>query len=88
MASRVGEKGQVVIEKPIRAALGVQPGAVAVQTLRGDHVEIRFFPAEHNRSLKGALARFVERPLPPEEWEEARRKAWDDAVSEDWGREE
>jgi AbrB family looped-hinge helix DNA binding protein len=88
MAHAVGEKGQIVIEKPIRDALGVRPGSLAVQTLRGDHVEIRFFPPEHTRSLKGALARFVKRSLPPEEWEEARQRAWKDAVSEEWDREE
>ena len=80
MASTVGEKGQVVIEKPIRDALGVRPGFVAVQSLRDDRVEIRFYPPEHNRSLKGALAEFVECSIPPEEWEQARQDAWSEAV--------
>jgi hypothetical protein len=42
MANLVGEKGQIVIEKPLREALGVQPGFFTVQTLVDDHVEIRF----------------------------------------------
>src|SRR5262245_25771101 len=76
MPSVVGEKGQIVIEKPIRDALGVRPGAVSVQTLVGDHVEVRFFPPEHDRSLRGVLAHAVKRSVPPAEWEEARREAW------------
>jgi bifunctional DNA-binding transcriptional regulator/antitoxin component of YhaV-PrlF toxin-antitoxin module len=61
MASKVGRKGQVVIDHKIRAALGVRPGAIAVQRLVGDHVEIRFLPAPHACSLKGALAPFIRR---------------------------
>lgn len=87
MANLVGEKGQVVIEKPLREALGIQPGFATVQTLVDDHIEIRFFPPEHNRSLRGILAKYVKRSLPQEEWEEAREKAWADAVAEDWNRE-
>lgn len=86
MANLVGEKGQIVIEKPIRDALGVQPGSVAVQTLVGDHVEIRFQPPEHKRSLRGILARFVTRSLPVEEWEQARERAWAKAVAEEPGK--
>ena len=55
MASTVGEKGHIVIEKPIRDALGIQPGFVAVQHVRDGHVEISFYPPEHNRSLRGVL---------------------------------
>jgi len=87
MANLVGEKGQVVIEKPLREALGIQPGFATAQTLVDDHIEIRFFPPEHNRSLRGILAKYVKRSLPPEEWQEAREKAWADAVAEDWNRE-
>lgn len=86
MAYTVGEKGQVVIEKGIREALGVEPGSVAVQTLVEDHVEIRFFPPEHRRSLKGILAKYVVRSLTPEDWPSVRERAWDDAVAEDWPR--
>jgi bifunctional DNA-binding transcriptional regulator/antitoxin component of YhaV-PrlF toxin-antitoxin module len=87
MAHLVGEKGQVVIEKPLREALGVQPGYVTVQTLVGDHVEIRFFPPEHNRSLRGALSKYVTRSLSSDELHEIREKAWAEAATEDWNRE-
>jgi bifunctional DNA-binding transcriptional regulator/antitoxin component of YhaV-PrlF toxin-antitoxin module len=89
MATKVGEKGQVVIEQPIREALGVEPGFVAVQTLVGDHIEIRFFPPEHQRSLKGILAGYVQRSVTSEEWPKVREDSWAQAALEDWtGKEE
>lgn len=88
MANLVGEKGQVVIEKPLREALGVQPGYVSVQTLVEDHIEIRFYPPEHNRSLLGILKRYADRPLSTEELREARERAWAEAVTKDWEGEE
>jgi bifunctional DNA-binding transcriptional regulator/antitoxin component of YhaV-PrlF toxin-antitoxin module len=86
MANQVGEKGQVVIEKPLREALGVKPGFVTAQTLVDDHLEIRFYPPEHSRSLRGILKKYVTRPISTEELREAREKAWTEAVTEDWGR--
>jgi bifunctional DNA-binding transcriptional regulator/antitoxin component of YhaV-PrlF toxin-antitoxin module len=87
MGNLVGEKGQVVIQKPLRDALGVQPGFVTVQTLVNDHVEIRFYPPEHTRSLRGALKKYATRILSTGELREAREKAWDEAVTVDWNRE-
>lgn len=81
MANAVGEKGQVVIEKPIREALGIEPGFLTIQKLRGDHLEIRFYPPEHSRSLRGALAHHVKRPLAPKDWDKARLQAWNEATS-------
>lgn len=62
MASRVGSKGQVVIAKEIRDALGIVEGSMAVQRRVGDTVELRFFPPEHERSLRGVLAEYVTTP--------------------------
>ncbi len=83
MAHVVGEKGQVVIEKPIRESLGIQPGFVAVQSVVGDHLEMRFYPPEHRRSLRGCLESFAKRSVSEEEWAQAREEAWAAAVSED-----
>ena len=85
MANVVGDKGQLVIEKPIREALGIGPGFVSVQTLVEDHVEIRFFPPEHRRSLRGVLAGAIRRHVPPEDWEKARQDATV-VAAEEWER--
>lgn len=82
MSSVLGSKGQVVIEKSLRDALGLEPGFVSSQRLVGDHVEIYFHPPEHDRSLRGVLAPSVRRSLDPERWQEVRAKAWADAASE------
>jgi len=84
LASRVGKRGEIVIEKPLREALGVQPGFVTAQTLVDDHIEIRFYPPEHNRSLRGVLERYVTRDLSTEEFREAKERAWAEAVTKDW----
>jgi bifunctional DNA-binding transcriptional regulator/antitoxin component of YhaV-PrlF toxin-antitoxin module len=61
MANKVGTKGQVVIERPIRDALGIRPGMVAIQMLVDDHVELRFVEGRHDRSLAGAARPFARR---------------------------
>ena len=55
MASTVGERGQVTIEKAIREELGVYAGDLAVQRVEDGKVVIEFVPAPHRRSLAGAL---------------------------------
>ncbi len=84
MASTVGSKGQIVIEKAIRDALGLQPGYIAVQKLVEDHVEVYFYPPEHQESLRGVLADKAEKMIPPEKWSEAREEAWSKAVASEW----
>lgn len=74
MGTKVGSKGQVVIEKEIRDRLGIEPGYLAVQQVVGDRVEIRFFPPDHERSLRGVLEGEVR--VEPEDWREARERAW------------
>lgn len=78
MATTVGTKGQVVIEKRIRDKLGIQPGWMALQMLVDDHVEIRFLPPEHNESLRGILAPYTDVSFPTEEaLREAIERAWE-----------
>jgi AbrB family looped-hinge helix DNA binding protein len=76
MPTTVGPKGQVVIEKAIRDRLGVKPGAVAIQTLVGDRVEIRFLPPEHGESFFGALAAYAGSAVADRGWGTVKRRAW------------
>ena len=85
MSNVLGAKGQIVIEKAIRESLGLEAGYVAVQRLVEDHVEIHFYPAEHNRSLFGALAPYVTKSLPQEQWPEIREQAWAAAIRDEVG---
>lgn len=83
MSHIVGPKGQLVIEKGIRDRLGVQPGWRALQLLVDDHVEIRFVPPEHTRSLAGCLSAYTTRSLAtPEALTEARAAAWAKAAKQ------
>ena len=74
MANKVGPKGQVVISKPTRDRLGILPGWEALETVVGDHVELRFVPPPHDRSLQGSLAGSVRRV--PSSSSRAREAAW------------
>ena len=56
MGNRVGPKGQVVISKPTRDLLDIRPGFEALEQVVDDHVELRFIPPPHERSLRGSLA--------------------------------
>ena len=78
MSTKVGTKGQVVIEKSIRDRLGIEPGYVAVQHAVEDRVEIHFFPPDHERSLRGTLAGETKAKVSPDgaAWEEALDEAW------------
>lgn len=84
MAHKVGTKGQVVIAKEIRDKLGIEPGALTIQRIVGDHVEIRFIPAPHRRSLLGVLAPYIKGSISEEEWHEAKERAWEEAASEEF----
>lgn len=80
----VGTKYQVVIEREARRKLGIQPGWVAVQTVVGDHLELRFLPPEHGRSLAGSLSRYARETVSTEPADEE-RAAWEAHVDEEWG---
>lgn len=75
MASSVGERGQVTIEKAIREELGVYAGDIAIQRVEGRRVVIEFVPAPHRRSLAGALRDKVRRVPDDETWSVLRDEA-------------
>ena len=85
MGNRVGPKGQVVISKPTRERLGIKPGWEALEQVKDDHVELRFIPPPHDRSLKGSLRAAVRRPLRGS-LSRARRNAWSRGVRDKDGR--
>jgi AbrB family looped-hinge helix DNA binding protein len=68
MPSRVGERGQVTIEKAIREELGVYAGDQALQRVEDGRVVIEFVSAPHRRSLAGALRDKVTRRPTDETW--------------------
>jgi AbrB family looped-hinge helix DNA binding protein len=68
MPSRVGERGQITIEKSIREDLGVYAGDQAIQRVEDGRVVIEFVPAEHRRSLAGSLGSKVTRKPVDERW--------------------
>ena len=72
MATKVGPKGHIVIEKRIRDELGIEPGWKAVQRVVDGRLSIRFIPPEHNESLFG-IFRDKARGVPPPTEEEMNR---------------
>ena len=79
MAHTVGPKGQIVISKPTRERLGIEPGWQALERVVGDHVELYFIPPPHDRSLKGILASKLRR-RPKGDLGAARERAWETAA--------
>jgi AbrB family looped-hinge helix DNA binding protein len=75
MSSRVGERGQITIEKAIREELGVYAGDEAVQRVEDGRIVIEIVPARHRRSLAGALKDKITRVPTDESWEALRRAA-------------
>ena len=72
MGSRVGERGQITIEKSIREELGIHAGDEAVQRIEDGRVVVEIVPARHRRSLAGILAGAATRHPPDEAWEALR----------------
>jgi AbrB family looped-hinge helix DNA binding protein len=80
MATVVGAKGQIVIEKAVREQLGIKPGWQALQLVVKNHLRIYFLPPEDEESLCGAARPFIRRyPTLDEDWDEA---AAEDAAAE------
>ena len=80
MASVVGTKGQVVIDKAIRDRLGISPGWRAYQTLDEGYVKIYFRPPPHSRSLLGVLREHIT----PDAAERLTQWSWADIEDEGW----
>ena len=76
MTSRVGERGQITIEKAIREQLAIYAGDEAVQRVEDGRIVIEIVPGRHRRSLAGSLRGLVQRLPEDETWEALRDAAW------------
>jgi AbrB family looped-hinge helix DNA binding protein len=75
MASRVGERGQITIEKAIREELGIYAGDETVQRVEDGRIVIEVVPGRHRRSLAGSLREKVTREPTDEAWTTLRAAA-------------
>jgi AbrB family looped-hinge helix DNA binding protein len=86
MTYTVGPKGQIVIAKEIRERLGIEPGWMALQRVEDDHLVVYFLPPEHDRSLAGVLAPYIEESvresLANKDWRDISDAAWEAAARE------
>jgi len=79
VSSRVGERGQITIEKAIREELGIYAGDEAVQRVEDGRIVIEVVPGRHRRSLAGSLGDKVGRRPDDESWEALRAASWETA---------
>ena len=79
MTSRVGERGQITIEKAIREELGIYAGDETVQRIEDGRIVIEVVPGRHRRSLAGSLKGKVRRHPDDESWDALRTAAWETA---------
>lgn len=77
MVSRVGERGQITIEKAIREELGIYAGDETVQRVEDGRIVIEVVPGRHRRSLAGSLRGKVTRKPKDEGWTALRAAAWE-----------
>jgi AbrB family looped-hinge helix DNA binding protein len=76
MTSRVGERGQITIEKAIREELAIYAGDETVQRVEDGRIVIDVIPGRHRRSLSGALRDKVTQWPADEDWAALRDGAW------------
>ncbi len=76
MSSRIGDRGQITIEKAIREELAIHAGDEAVQRIEDGRIVIEVVPGRHRRSLAGALRDKRRRTPADESWEALRQAAW------------
>jgi AbrB family looped-hinge helix DNA binding protein len=79
MPGRVGERGQITIEKAIREELRISAGDETVQRIEDGRIVIEVVPGRHRRSLAGSLKERVRRKPRDESWEALRKAAWETA---------
>jgi AbrB family looped-hinge helix DNA binding protein len=77
VTSRVGERGQITIEKAIREELGIYAGDETVQRVEDGRIVIDVVPGRHRRSLAGSLRDKVTRKPRDEDWARLRAAAWE-----------
>jgi AbrB family looped-hinge helix DNA binding protein len=77
MSSRVGERGQITIEKAIREELAIYAGDETVQRVEDGRIVIEVVPGRHRRSLAGSLRDKVGRKPSDESWSTLRSSAWE-----------
>ncbi len=75
MASRVGERGQITIEKGIREELAIYAGDEAIQRVEDGRIVIEIVPGRHRRSLAGTLRDKIGRTPVDESWDALRDAA-------------
>ncbi len=76
MSSRVGERGQITIEKAIREELAIYAGDETIQRVEGGRIVIEVVPGRHRRSLAGSLHEKTTRQPKDETWSALREAAW------------
>ena len=76
MGSKVGERGQITIEKAIREELAIYAGDETVQRVEDGRIVIEVVPGRHRRSLAGQLRDKVGRRPDDESWDRLRAAAW------------
>ena len=76
MTSRVGERGQITIEKAIREELAIYAGDETIQRVEDGRIVIEVVPGRHRRSLAGTLRDKVGRVPDDETWDTLRDAAW------------
>jgi AbrB family looped-hinge helix DNA binding protein len=76
MTSRVGERGQITIEKAIREELAIYAGDETIQRVEDGRIVIEVVPGRHRRSLAGSLRDKVGRTPTDETWQALREAAW------------
>lgn len=75
MPSRVGERGQITLEKRIREELGVYAGDQAIQRVENGRIVVEIVPGRHRQSLAGMLRDKVTHWPADETWENLRDAA-------------